>query len=285
MEAYTGFAEVYDLFMQEAPYDSWENWLTASLEKYGIRDGLVLELGCGTGVMTERMAAAGYDMIGVDLSEDMLAEAMEKRSESGSSILYLQQDMREFELYGTVAAIYCICDTLNYITKQEELTQVFRLVNNYLDPGGLFLFDFNTPEAYQVPERLHPIVEEEEGITMIWENDYDDSEDLNRHSLTFFIPAAVETETVWDCDGPHDVRGPQEEGEPLYQRIREIHEQRAFRVEMIRKCLAEAGLIPLAFRDADDPGTVKEGTKRVLCMAKESGKTPDGEVSGGNKNV
>ena len=88
-------------------------------------------------------------MIGVDNSGEMLAEAMEKRVESGHDILYLLQDMQEFELYGTVRAIVSVCDSLNYITEREELLQVFRLVNNYLDPEGLFLFDMNTIHKYR----------------------------------------------------------------------------------------------------------------------------------------
>ena len=97
-----------------------------------------MDLGCGTGTMTEKLADYGYDMIGVDNSEDMLELAMEKRMESGKDILYLLQDMREFELYGTVRAIVSVCDSVNYITEPEELEEVFRLVNNYLDPKGVF---------------------------------------------------------------------------------------------------------------------------------------------------
>lgn len=90
--------------------------------------------------MTGLLAGKGYDMIGVDNSEEMLAEAMEKRVESGQDILYLLQDMQEFELYGTVRAVVSVCDSLNYITDRDELRHVFELVNNYLDPEGLFLF-------------------------------------------------------------------------------------------------------------------------------------------------
>ena len=97
----------------------------------------MLDLGCGTGTMTELLAADGYDMIGVDNSEEMLEIAREKQIKSGHEILYLLQDMREFELYGTVGAVFSICDSLNYITEPEELKQVFRWVNNYLDPGGI----------------------------------------------------------------------------------------------------------------------------------------------------
>ena len=119
------------------------------LKTAGIENGLVLELGCGTGTMTGLLAQKGYDMIGVDNSEEMLAEAMEKKVESGLDILYLMQDMQEFELYGTVRAAVSVCDSLNYITDPEELKQVFCLVNNYLDPGGLFLFDINTVHKYR----------------------------------------------------------------------------------------------------------------------------------------
>ena len=98
MEAYTSFAQVYDQFMDNVPYEEWANYLHGVLETHGIKDGLVLELGCGTGTMTELLAGYGYDMIGVDCSEEMLDAAMEKREASGHDILYLLQDMREFEL-------------------------------------------------------------------------------------------------------------------------------------------------------------------------------------------
>ena len=167
MEAYTGFADLYDIFMDNVPYIEWTKLVTDILTKYKINDGIILELGCGTGIITELLADEGYDMIGVDLSEDMLNVAMEKRMENGLDILYLCQDMREFELYGTVAATISLCDSLNYITDITELVQVFKLVNNYLDPGGIFLFDFNTPREYQSKERQVPIIDTKEDITMI----------------------------------------------------------------------------------------------------------------------
>ena len=144
MDAYTSFAAVYDTFMVNIPYEEWAAYVIELLKEYRIENGLVLDLGCGTGNMTELLAKVGYDMIGVDNAEEMLEIAMEKRQESGYDILYLLQDMREFELYGTVKAIISICDSINYITEEEELLEVFRLVNNYLDPQGVFIFDFNT---------------------------------------------------------------------------------------------------------------------------------------------
>ena len=144
MQPYTSFAQVYDTFMDNVPYEDWSARIQSILKQYDITSGLALDLGCGTGKMTELLATAGYDMIGVDNSEDMLELAMEKRLKSGHDILYLLQNMQEFELYGTVGAIVSVCDSVNYMVEEEELLEVFRLANNYLDPEGIFLFDFNT---------------------------------------------------------------------------------------------------------------------------------------------
>ena len=149
MESYGRFAGIYDVFMDNVNYREWADYIIETLAQDGIRDGLVLELGCGTGTVTEMLADAGYDMIGIDNSEEMLAEAMEKRAESGHDILYLLQDMQDFELYGTVRAVISVCDSMNYLTDEEDLEYLFALVNNYLDPGGLFIFDMNTVHKYR----------------------------------------------------------------------------------------------------------------------------------------
>ena len=120
-ESYTSFAQVYDMFMDNVDYSAWSKYLIQLLKEYQVEDGLVLDLGCGTGNMTELLAKEGYDMIGVDNSEDMLEIASEKRAESGLNILYLLQDMREFELYGTVKAVVSICDSINYILEEDDV--------------------------------------------------------------------------------------------------------------------------------------------------------------------
>ena len=169
MATYESFARVYDLFMDNIPYEEWSVYLHELLQRDGVEDGLVLELGCGTGTMTELLSGMGYDMIGVDAAPDMLEIALEKKEKSGADILYLQQDMREFELYGTVRAVVSVCDSMNYITEEEDLLQVFRLVNNYLDPGGVFIFDLNTIYKYeQLGESV--IAENREESSFIWEN-------------------------------------------------------------------------------------------------------------------
>ena len=131
MESYGRFAGVYDVFMDNVNYREWADYIIETLAQDGIRDGLVLELGCGTGTVTEMLADAGYDMIGIDNSEEMLAEAMEKRAESGHDILYLLQDMQDFELYGTVRAVISVCDSMNYLTDEEDLEYLFALVTAF----------------------------------------------------------------------------------------------------------------------------------------------------------
>ena len=132
MEAYTDFAYVYDVFMDNTPYDKWGGLLVSRLEKEGITDGILLDLGCGTGNMTELLSEKGYDMIGVDYSGEMLNVAMDKRARSGRQILYLQQDIREFELYGTVRAVVCVCDSLNYLLEEEEIENIQRKLKEKL---------------------------------------------------------------------------------------------------------------------------------------------------------
>jgi ubiquinone/menaquinone biosynthesis C-methylase UbiE len=252
MESYTSFARVYDVFMDNVPYEEWADYIQGILKEYEITDGLVLDLGCGTGSMTEALAARGYDMIGVDNSDEMLEIAMEKRQQSGRDILYLLQDMREFELYGTVRSVVSVCDSVNYITDEEDLAEVFRLVNNYLDPQGIFLFDFNTEYKYREILGDQTIAETREECSFIWDNYYYEEEQINEYELTLFI---------------------QEEQEPqLYRRYQETHLQRAYTLEEIRRLIEEAGLTYETAYDAYTKDAPTEESERICVVARECGK-------------
>ena len=168
MGSYENFARVYDGLMDNVPYEEWAQFILNLLQKRKITEGLVLELGCGTGKLMTLLGKAGFDMIGVDNSVEMLQIAREKTSQD---FLYLLQDMREFELYGTVKAVISVCDSVNYITKKEELRKVFQLVNNYLDPEGLFIFDFNTEYKYRELIGETVIAEDREDVSFIWFNE------------------------------------------------------------------------------------------------------------------
>ena len=247
MEAYTGFAAVYDIFMDNVPYEEWSSYLHGLLLEHGIEEGIVLDLGCGTGAMTERLAAFGYDMIGVDNSEDMLELAMEKRVQSGQDILYLLQDMREFELYGTVRAVVSICDCMNYILEEEDLLEVFCLANNYLDPGGIFVFDMNTPYKYREVIGNTTIAENREEGSFIWENCFDEESQVNEYALTLFI----------------------KEEDDLYRKHEEFHYQKAYEPERVKELLEEAGLKVEAIYDAFTREPVREDSERIYFIARE----------------
>lgn len=250
MEAYGEFAKVYDLFMDNVDYEEWKQYLVERLKEYGVSNGLVLELGCGTGTMTEMLAEEGYDMIGVDNSEEMLSEAMEKRVESGHEILYLLQDMQEFELYGTVRAVVSVCDCLNYLTEEEDLLQVFRLVNNYLDPGGVFVFDMNSVYKYETMLGDQTIAENREEGSFIWENTYDPESGINEYELALFLR--------------------REDG--LYEKSEEYHYQRAYSLESVKEMIAKAGMELLAVYDAYTLEPVQPDSGRWTFIAREKGK-------------
>lgn len=260
MEAYTGFAQVYDTFMDNIPYEEWAGYLTGLLEEYGVKDGLILELGCGTGSMTRLLSEKGYDMIAVDNSEEMLMIAREKSMADSGDILYLLQDMRSFELYGTVRAVVSICDSMNYITQPEDLCQVFKLVNNYLDPGGIFIFDMNTLYKYKEMLGERTIAENREDCSFIWDNYYDEESRMNEYELSIFIKDAVE-EDSWDDMG----------GEP-FLRFRETHFQRAYTLEEVKALLCQAGMEFVAAYDAVTKDPVKNDSERMYIIAREKGK-------------
>ena len=194
MNTYEIFASVYDELMDNIPYDDWCAYIIEVLKKYGVNNGLVCELGCGTGEVTERLADAGYDMIGIDNSYEMLEVANEKKLDTGhESILYLMQDMREFELFGTVNAIVCVCDSINYLTELSDITHVFRLANNYLESKGVFICDFKTRHYFRDVVADSTIAEDRDDVSFIWDNYYDAETDINELALSLFLPEELMT--------------------------------------------------------------------------------------------
>ena len=272
MEAYTDFASVYDIFMDDTPYEEWASYIMDLLEEYGVAKGdlpeaesarqkalavernVVVDLGCGTGTLTELLADRGCDMIGIDASQEMLNIALEKREKSGKEILYLCQDMRELELYGTAGAVISVCDSLNYLLEEEEMLRVFRLVNNYLYPGGVFLFDFNTVYKYETVIGDSVIAENREDCSFIWENYYDAEGQINEYDLTIFA------------------RTENQDGEDIFRRFTETHYQRGYTLEEMRGMVEKAGMEFVRAEDADTRGEVREESERIYVIARECGK-------------
>lgn len=250
MEAYTYFAQVYDAFMDNIPYTAWTEYIVNLLKEYNITSGLMLELGCGTGELTNRLSKKGFDLIGVDNSIDMLNIAREKSFAENQDVLYLLQDMREFELYGTVGSVISVCDSLNYITEPEELVTVFQLVNNYLDPNGIFIFDFKTDYFYEYCLGDKTITDDREDMTIIWDNHYEKETRLNEYDLTIFL----------------------QEENTLYRKLEETHFQRGYTLSEITSCIQNSGLEFLQAYDAFTKNPPTDKSQRIYVIAKECGK-------------
>lgn len=280
MGAYESFARVYDLFMDNVPYEEWSSYLTGLLREYGICGGTVAELGCGTGKMTRLLAAAGYDMIGVDNSEEMLeiareaeyeadawsaAEAWDEADETdepeeyaelgepdepdelpNGGILYLLEDMRELELYGSVCAVVSVCDSMNYILEEADLREVFSRVHEYLEEDGIFIFDLNTVYKYRDLLGETTIAENREEGSFIWENYFDEESAVNEYDLTLYI---------------------REDGE-TYRRFEEVHYQRAYDLKTIGRLLADAGMELTAAYDAFTKEPVRDDSERIYVVAR-----------------
>lgn len=218
-EGYDAIARVYEKMGESIDYDAWADFVEACFGTYlGKRPELVLDLACGTGRMTRALAKRGYDMIGVDGSADMLGEAYAQKTED-DGILYLCQDMREFELYGTVGAVVCCLDSINYLLTEGDVAKTFRTVHNYLDPDGLFLFDVNTPYKFEHIYGNEAYILEDEQEYLGWQNEYDRESGICDFYLTLF----------------------EEDEEGRYTRSEEHQQERCYGKETLVKILEESG--------------------------------------------
>ena len=246
MDAYTSFASVYDLFMDNVPYEEWCAFLCKILAQHGITDGPVLDLGCGTGKMTRLMSEQGYDMTGIDNAAEMLQIAAMEPGEV--PILYLLQDMQDLELDGCVRAVYSVCDCVNYVLDEEELQQAFSRVHEYLEEDGVFIFDVNTSYKYTKLLAENTFAESRDEGSFIWDNYYDEEERINEYDLTLFIP----------------------EGDELYRRYTETHYQRNYETATLLKLLKNAGFTDICVYDDYTDAPICETSETAVFVAKKS---------------
>jgi len=216
---YSDFAEVYDK-LQDADYEKFADYYETIFKKFGKSPKLVLDLACGTGNITIPLAKRGYDMIGLDLSCEMLNIARNKAAAEGLDILFLNQDMTEMELYGTVDAIVCSLDGVNYITDKKDLERLFCLVKNYLNPGGIFVFDINSVHKLRDILGGNTFVNEEHGIFYVWQSEFSEETKICDFELTFFVES-------------------QNGG---YERFDEFQQERAYTIKEVTDVAELAGL-------------------------------------------
>ncbi len=216
--SYGEFAYIYDLLTDDVEYTRRADYIDGLISKHfiGSDEKLLCDLGCGTGTICTILNERGYDCIGIDNSENMLNVALSKNN--SENILYLNQDITEFELYGTVDIFVSLLDTLNYITDSQKLKKVFKLVYNYLNYDGIFIFDINTPYKFEHILADNTFIYEHDNIFYTWENFYEDK------MLDFYLNFFIKGE------------------DNKYRRFAEHHSQFCYSEETIINFALEAGL-------------------------------------------
>lgn len=258
-EGYQAIAGVYDKLNAEIDYRAWADFFEVCFDRFlPQRPELVLDLACGTGRMTLELAARGYDMIGVDGSADMLSEAY-TRAIGRERLLFLLQDMRSFELYGTVGAVTCCLDSINYLLKAEDLRACFACVHNYLDPNGLFLFDVNTPYKFKTVYAENAYVLEDE---LVWDAGGDQEE---RAAVYCGWQNHYDPETKI-CD--FDLSIFEEAPDGSYRRADEHQQERCYDREDLLTALRETGFEPLGIWSDFSFSEPTEATERWYIAAR-----------------
>ena len=248
-DLYEALAPFYDAFNGDLDYGKWADFIEESFRRYySGKVESVLDLACGTGRMTEELCRRGYDMIGVDISPDMLAVARASAERKGMAdrILYLCQDMCEFELYGTVEAVVCCLDAVNHVTDRAALSRCFHWVHNYLVPNGLFLFDVNSPYKFREIYGDRAYVLEDEGVVCAWQNHFSERTKL----CDFYISLFEETESG------------------LYERTDTARRERLYTIPMLRRLLKENGMELLCVCPDFSFGNIQENSERYYVAAR-----------------
>lgn len=245
---YDLLAPVYDEINKEVDYSRWADFIEKIIENNsGFEEqNLILDLGCGTGKMTLELARRGYDMTGVDNSSEMLDRASAEAADEGLNILWLLQDMREFELYGTVGVTVSCLDCMNHLTSSKDFKRCLSLVHNYLVPDGLFIFDLNGRGKFREVYADNSYVFETESSMCIWQNSYNDKSGI----CNFYITLFSESE-----DGS-------------YEREDEVQKEKMYTVRSIKNMLSETGFEFVgAYADFDfSPAT--DDSHRIYIVAK-----------------
>lgn len=194
MSGYKSFAYFYDRLIANVDYAAMAARIDGYVSQFGGRKGILLDLACGTGSLSEEMARLGYDVIGVDGSYDMLNAALDKKFESGLNIQYLCQDMREIDMYGTIDVAVCTLDSLNHLPSEEDVQKVFERVSLFAFPDGMFIFDVNTPYKHREVLADNAFIYSFDDLYCGWQNEYNKTDS----SVTIYLDFFEKTESGYD---------------------------------------------------------------------------------------
>ncbi len=244
--SYDSFSRFYDLLTDNVEYEKRADYFCRLLSMCGIKDGILLDLGCGTGSMSVKMAQCGFDVIGVDSSIGMLNAAQQKMFECGKHLLLLNQSMQEIDLYGTVDCAICVLDGINHLSGAEDVKKTFEKVSLFMNPGGAFAFDVNTIYKHKNVLADNVFVYEPEGLFCVWQNNYNSSDNSVEISLDFF-----------------------EEENGAYYRSGESFTEQAYELNEIRLWLEEAGFEVEGIYDDMTTEPVKPESERAVFLARK----------------
>lgn len=244
--SYSAFAKYYDDLTANINYKNRGNYFHEIIKKYNVTDNnILLDLGCGTGSLSEIMSNLGYDVIGVDNSPEMLGIAMDKKFEKNLPIQYLCQDMREIDMFGTIGITLCALDSINHLSGIEDVKKVFSRVSLFSEPKGLFIFDMNTLYKHRNILADNTFTYETDDVYCVWENSLDKNTDEININLEFF----------------------EREGE-VYHRTSESFKEKAYTPDIIENALSECGLEILAEYGDDTFDIPKENTQRIIIVTR-----------------
>lgn len=244
--SYDDFSRFYDLLTDNVEYEKRADYFCRLLSLCGIKEGILLDLGCGTGNMSFAMADRGFDVIGVDSSVGMLNAAQQKMFESGKRILLLNQNMQEIDLYGTIDCAVCVLDGINHLANENEVKQTFAKVSLFMNKGGAFAFDVNTIYKHKNVLADNVFVYEPENVYCVWQNDYNEKDNSVDISLDFF-----------------------EEEDGVYYRSSENFTEKAYELSDIKNWLEESGFKVVGIYDDMTTYDVKPDSQRAVFLARK----------------
>lgn len=251
-DIYKSYAGVYDLWMDPGMYDDWEEIILAVLRKCGIdpakKEYRLADVACGTGQMSLRFAADGFNVTGVDISPDMIRVAADNAERLGIPAEFSCQDMRELHLNEPADTVICLCDSLNYLLTDEDLEKAFLAASGSLTKQGLYVTDIHTPYYYRDVLGEDVFADDREEASFIWDNRFDEQTMLNSCELTLFI----------------------KEGE-RYSKHKEHHIQKAYTAEHISQIAGKAGMILYLQLDPDTGEAPDDASERIMLFFKGKG--------------
>ena len=250
MASYGDFAYYYDMLTENVDYEKRCEYICSLLAENGVSEGILLDLACGTGTMSLMLSERGYDVVGVDGSEEMLTQAQEKKMETGADVIFLCQRMEELDLFGTINAAVSTLDSINHVTDEDTVKEIFRRVSLFMEDKGIFVFDVNTPYKHREVLGDNTFIYDLDEVYCVWQNSTDEN--------------LVTTISL-------DLFEKDEDDEETYYRYSEEFSERAYDLDDIKTWLENCRFEVLARYEEMTKDDVRSDTQRAVFVARKIG--------------